>query len=387
MLESTKPVNHIDHIEDLLFEGYDSVIDLQMIIDDLQNIFENRQNPAVNLSLKWDGNPSLFFGPNAQNQFFVATKSLLKKDPVSFTTNDQIESYYFDKPGLVEVLKTCLEYLPEVYKNSGLRTQIVQADVLYTQNTKFREASGIFFKPNTITYFVENDSPIRDIISRSKLGICHHTLYTNDLQRINNYFWLNSTPDVFCQSSGIFIPETMMYDKEIRAYYESIDLEWMDSKFPHFLNHFLVNSKIRNLTKTYVNSIIRTETNNSLPNIATLREYVDGKYSEKIDSLTKQESKQNKLTEKMAIDSFIIQNEMHFEKLFEYWVRIKEYKELLLKKLQAINTDITPYTNLQEGGAPVKHEGFVLNSHGQQIKLVDRYEFSRNNFNNEKYKN
>ncbi len=142
-------VLHLEHPEDLILEG-----DLQ-VFDALYG--------TANISLKIDGCPSIVYGTNPENgKFFVGTKSVFnkKKNMVCYTVEDIFEKYNeLTHKDLIEVLVTCLMYLPRV-------DNIIQADFIGFGGSNV-------YRPNTLTY------TFSEIISQ-KIIIAPHTKYATD---------------------------------------------------------------------------------------------------------------------------------------------------------------------------------------------------------------
>ena len=142
-------VLHLEHPEDLILEG-----DLQ-VFDALYG--------TANISLKIDGCPSIVYGTNPENgKFFVGTKSVFNKvkNMVCYTVEDIFEKYNeLTHKDLIEVLVTCLMYLPRV-------DNIIQADFIGFGGSNV-------YRPNTLTY------TFSEIISQ-KIIIAPHTKYATD---------------------------------------------------------------------------------------------------------------------------------------------------------------------------------------------------------------
>jgi len=142
-------VLHLEHPEDMILEG------------DL-GVFDALYGTA-NISLKIDGAPAIVYGTNPENgKFFVGTKSVFnkKKNMVCYTVEDIFEKYNeLTHKDLIEVLVTCLMYLPKV-------DNIIQADFIGFGGSNV-------YRPNTLTY------TFPEIISQ-KIIIAPHTKYTTD---------------------------------------------------------------------------------------------------------------------------------------------------------------------------------------------------------------
>ena len=142
-------VLHLEHPEDLILEG-----DLK-VFDALYG--------TANISLKIDGCPSIVYGTNPENgKFFVGTKSVFNKvkNMVCYTVEDIFEKYNeLTHKDLIEVLVTCLMYLPRV-------DNIIQADFIGFGGSNV-------YRPNTLTY------TFSEIISQ-KIIIAPHTFYSTN---------------------------------------------------------------------------------------------------------------------------------------------------------------------------------------------------------------
>ena len=142
-------VLHLEHPEDLILEG-----DLK-VFDALYG--------TANISLKIDGSPAIVYGTNPENgKFFVGTKSVFNKvkNMVCYTVEDIFEKYNeLTHKDLIEVLVTCLMYLPKV-------DNIIQADFIGFGGSNV-------YRPNTLTY------TFSEIISQ-KIIIAPHTKYATD---------------------------------------------------------------------------------------------------------------------------------------------------------------------------------------------------------------
>ena len=140
---------HLQHCEDSILNGDFSVL----------NWFVT----PGHLSLKVDGSPSLVWGTDpSTGDFFVGTKSVFNKKKIKICyTQEDVFDLYGEQPELVEILCSCLKYLPQTEK-------IYQGDFIgfggsdeYTPNTityKFPEVvnEAIIIAPHTI-YKAEND--------------------------------------------------------------------------------------------------------------------------------------------------------------------------------------------------------------------------------------
>ena len=68
-----------------------------------------------------------------------------------------------------------------------------------------------------------------------------------------------------------------------------------------------------------------------------------------------------------------------FGDIFDYYLDLIRLKNMLIRELDQVAVkDIKIY--LHDGTTPCGHEGYVVSTLGHTVKLVDRYCFSRANF-------
>ena len=174
----TKEKNtHLEHLEDdIINRGSKGGVNAVNFLNAVRDMLAGNIGGKLNMSVKWDGAPAVFCGINPENgKFFVGTKSVFNKTPkVNYTNTDIRRNHGGD---LANKLMVCLRELPKL----GLKG-VYQGDLLYTRgDLKGASIDGekmITFTPNTITYAVPADSDIGRKITRAKLGIVFHTVYT-----------------------------------------------------------------------------------------------------------------------------------------------------------------------------------------------------------------
>jgi hypothetical protein len=172
---------HLEHLEDEILNfgiagGRSSIQFLQA----LRDMFKGGSGSKLNVTVKWDGAPAVFAGPHPETgKFFVATKSLFRKrkaDTAYYHTNADIDA---DKSGeLAAKLKVCLAEFSKL----GMR-DILQGDLMFTDDVSTMDIDGesyYTFQPNTILYAVAKDSKLGKAINSAKIGVVWHTTYKGD---------------------------------------------------------------------------------------------------------------------------------------------------------------------------------------------------------------
>jgi hypothetical protein len=387
---------HLEHIEDEVFNsGISGAHKAIQFLIDIKNLLRGHTKSDVNITVKWDGAPSICCGANPENgKFFVGTKSLFNKDPKINYTNEDIEKNHANI-GLQEKLKIALEEISKLNL-----TGILQGDILFTSNDlKKVDILGkphLAFTPNTITYAVPYNSTIANKIKLAKIGIVFHTSYHgNNFANLKTSFGfrvhpsLQSVPSVwvidaiFRDMSGsatlnpddIFEINSMLVQTE--KLFKQLSNHWQ------FVNSIAADKNLKMLIKTYINSQIRIGTG-----IESNKEYTQGltnfieqKFQKEIENLKTEKGKINKTEALKTLKLFLESNEEKLIIMFRMSQLITRVKTMLIAKMNTVKSLGTFLQSSNEFQA-TSPEGFVVsNRFGHAIKLVDRLEFSRTNFN------
>ena len=316
---------HITHPEDYTFDGKFAVQD---VIKVFRSAFTDTTQLYNTISTKYDGAPSIVFGTDPTNKrFFVGTKSVFNKGIKKICyTNDCIDHYYSDKEDLSYILKLCLEYLPRV-------AGVYQADFI-------GEGDGetTAFTPNTITYKFDK-APREDIIMAA------HTCYVgsnfDDMIAVPQHSLTLPGLDVHWVNATVKHNDRKLYEMAFEAAMRSIvdKLEVIEYDFPKFKTK-AAKARVLKLINSYIRA-------NDVINIGEL----------------------------VALTNID-------ERVFELYLLIMEAKEILINRFIP-QEDCTCFVNDVE----CEHEGLVVTNleTTKTMKLVRRYSFSRNNFNNSKF--
>jgi hypothetical protein len=390
VLEETEGINkHLTHLEELILtrqkQGLDSVL---VFVDELLKVFSGNVDSKIFTTVKYDGAPAVIAGYNPENnKFFVATKSIAAKTPKVNYTEQDIETNHGQAPGLVEKLKLCLRYLPNVIKQG-----IYQGDLMFDKTTlKVIDIEGeklVTFKPNTITYAVPADSDLGKRVLNSQLGIIFHTKYTgSSLTQLSkspdvNVSEFNQTPEVFVDDakfkdmSGTVTltedEETIVKNNIEQIKNASTNMDWLGLPGTFYM-----------LANTFINSLIRsgsfvTDPDKTYDDFIT---WYDSRIGKEIEKLKSETGKQKRIESKNKAIEFFNTNKQTIVNIFFVTQKIEEIKRIFISKYNtAIKTKqfITQPDGSLKVTAP---EGYVAVDHeGNMVKLVDRLEFSKANF-------
>ena len=373
---------HSTHIEEnFLVNGKQGLADT---VEGLQYIIDTIGTGKPDVSTKIDGAPAVFFGWS-KDGFFVSTKSIFNKTPKINYSNDDINNNH--EGGLAETLKFALELLRDITPKDG---SVYQGDILFTKSSlKSISVDGkacYAWHPNTIVYTVEKDSDLGKAVSSASLGIAVHTRYT----------WQDSDPttlsvsgfgvskDIFKTSKDVFIIDTVsnltnskaaFTDKEVK------ELEKILSSIKAYSNKIkwadLNDDRVSHLM-TFFNTYIRS--GSQMPDPKKREDefvaYITTKANNEIE---KKKTEKGKETARKKFEDIL--NFRGLTAIFEVFDLITKAKMIILNQLNKMKMYSNFVLTTNGDYIPTKDEGFVMVQTGSKgCKLVDRYEFSRNNF-------
>jgi hypothetical protein len=386
---------HLQHLEDEVLN--DGVVGTRAAINFLQSLRDmlaGHSQSKVNLTTKWDGAPAVFCGINPENgKFFVATKGIFNKNAkLNYSDADIDENH--PSEGLNAKLKVALRYLPKL----GI-TGILQGDMMFSKgdlkNETIDGVDYITFKPNTIVYAVPANSKLAFMMGAAQMGIVFHTSYTGktieDLKAsfnidINN---LTTTKDVwfrdayFVDASGT-VTFTEEETKQITRIISNVG-GLFKSANPMVMNKISASETILSYIKTFNNTKVREgqAIKNTALHTRELINWVEAKLNKEILAVKMENTKKKKQQEKTEIMRFYRNNAAELKKIFDIQNGLVEAKNMIIKKLQQMRQVTNTFIQTEDGFRVSNPEGFVAvdKIKGNAVKLVDRLEFSHDNFN------
>ena len=377
---------HLEHLEDEIFNrGSAGANEAMNFIDSLVTMLQGNSNRKMNVTVKWDGAPSLFAGINPENgKFFVATKSLFNKTPKINYTNADIDANHGG--GLADKLKIALKYLPKL----GI-TGVLQGDMLFTSDdvkTETIDGQSMYtFTPNTITYAVPVDSKLGSQISSANMGIVFHTTYTgktiadlmanfgadvSGLKKTNAVYFDDADYKDVSGSATFTKKET----EEIRRNLAGVRRVLSQNK--KLIDDVTKDKGLRDLIKIYTNANVRVGKDRG--SAEELAGFIASRFDQKIEKLKTDSSKQRLTNERNKVTRYIDSISRGMNNLFSAQYYLSQAKSVILRKLQSLNT-MPSFIRTDDGYRVTNPEGFVAIDHvGKAVKLVDRMEFSKANF-------
>lgn len=383
--QESKGVNyHLTHLEELILIGQKQGLDVAIrFINELVQIFQGNTDSKIFTTVKFDGAPAIIAGYNPENnKFFVATKNL---DKASYTIQDVIQNYGH-APGLVEKMKLALLYLPNVIKQG-----YYQGDFMFSksdiQQIEYNGEKLLTFKPNTITYAVEADSPLGQRVRNAQIGVVFHTKYTGSLNAPSK------SPDVtvkeFNLTPEVFVDDAKFKDVSGMATLTNQEEELIKTdlnkikKASGVIDWLALTPTTYSNLNTFINTLIRQGRFVDDPdkNFDEFVEWVGNDFDKQIAKLKTEQGRQKKTENKTKNIEYLNTNKMTLVNIFYVSKLIAEIKKIFILKY---NSAIKSKQFLAQPDGTLKvtqPEGYVAVDHeGNMIKFVDRLEFSKANF-------
>ena len=388
---------HLEHLEDEIINNGSK--GAKTAIEFLKSIKQMLQGGSggSTVSVKWDGAPAVFCGINPENKkFFVGTKSIFNKTPKINYTNADISRNHGG--ALADKLKICLKYLPSL----GI-SGILQGDLLFTSGDKKTATvagqKSIVFTPNTITYAVPVvktglfGSSLYNNIDKAQLGIIFHTSYSgNTMASLKATFGastrsLKKSKNVFFDDATYKRADTAAFNSnEEKAFDNVIKMaEGSAYKAGAFIDKLKKDTGPLSLgvqLKTFFNTYIRqgTPITNTSKLANNFEVYFKDRIKKEIASKKTDKAKQ-KYEEILEAGMKILRpNRDGLYFAIATYITFQSAKAVLLRKLNTIQS-IGSFLRTKNGYKVTNPEGYVAIQKGGAVKLVDRLEFSRANFN------
>jgi hypothetical protein len=379
-------LKHIHHAEDRpLMHGHAG---FEHAYGALQQAHEHIKSgsKSSNLTMKYDGSPSIVFGHHPSNgKFFVATKGAFNKNPKINHTEKDIEKNHGHAPGLVKTLKHALKHLPKVTPKTG----VYQGDVMHHEDSKHLhegfivEAKGskVSFTPNTITYTAKGDDAKK--IKKSKIGVVVHQKYTDDMKHATphvDHKNFKEHPDVHihgAEHDTSKVHHSAENEKEFNKHMKAAkDIHDTHGHKMYDAVHHAHGGETGHLS-TYINHTVRHD---EVPHVKGFQAHLYSQHEKMANKVKTPKAKTEKRTEGEHQIKHVEKNKSAYGHLFSMHHHLHQAKNALVKSLE---THEGKYEHHIEGKKS-KPEGFVVNhkpegGREEPTKLVNRAEFAKAN--------
>ena len=385
---------HMTHIEDLVLDG--GVKGARQAINALRSMrdmLSGNVKAPIDITTKWDGAPALFAGTDpSDGQFFVAKKGIFAKTPKVYKNHDDIDA---DTSGdLNKKLKLAFDKL----KDLGIK-DVIQGDFMFEKkdlkNEKINGETHITFHPNTIVYAVPKTSNLGKKINKADLGIVWHTKYSGtSFENMTAEFGVDIVKDIG-KSSKVWMVDATLRDLSGTATLTDAETKMLNANLSAagktfrkissgVLKDIEDNKELNLILNIYNNLKVRQgqRVENTKAHATGLVRYVKDRYAKEIAKRSSDKGKQKQKDNRDALLAFFSNdNVKNLKLIYDLQNFIINGKLIIINKLNELS-NIDTFVKTKSGFKVTGVEGFVAidQTEGGAVKLVDRMEFSTNNF-------
>ncbi len=383
---------HMTHIEDMVIDGgVQGARAAIFALRDLRDMLGGNDNASKQVTVKWDGAPAVFAGIDpSDGKFFVAKKGIFNKNPKVYKTVKEVKA---DTSG---DLAAKLTVAFQEFSKLGIKKGVYQGDIMFTKkDLKNQTIDGqkyVTFHPNTIVYAVPVGAAKE--IKAAKIGVVWHTYYQGStFESMNASFgvsvaafkkvrtvWQKSAnfPDI----SGL-ATLTKKETDEITTHISNAG-KLFQKIASSTLNDVATNTDINLFINTFRNTKVRaqSEISNTSAHAEELINWIHDRFDTEIERLKSDAGKAKKEAAKIAaLEWFNNDNKKNLIIMFDMQNELIAAKKKLLTHLDSMDS-INTFIKTKDGFRVTGAEGYVAIDHltNGAIKIVDRMEFSYNNF-------
>ena len=399
LMESKAGKNlHLEHLEDeILNFGVDGGRAALNFLRSLRDMLAGGARSSVNMTVKWDGAPAIFAGVEPETgDFFVAKKSVFNVNPKLYKTEAEIDD------DLSGALNSKFKIALKEFSKLDIKG-VLQGDLMYTDDLETQTIDGvkyITFQPNTIVYAVPVNSDLGKTILRSKVGIVWHTTYTGkklqdmkasfgaDISKLNKVssVWMDDATYKDVSGKATFTEkETETITKvlsDVGKTFQKIN----GPKLRAFLK--LQDSMTGTLAgaslKTYNNSKVRAgeKITNPAAHAKGYEKWVSDTIQKQIDKAKSEKGKDKYRNIQQEYVREVKRHTVNLVQVITFQNRLVDAKMQIVKKLNSVKGLTDTFIRTPNGYKVTNPEGYVAidKVSGGAVKLVDRMEFSFNNF-------
>ncbi len=352
--EAAKVGREYQHLEDLVFvNGSKGALKAA-------NILDNLGTDSGDVAIKWDGNPTIYWGREPDGTFVLVgkngwgrNKSSSPENLAGFIKNSGKGEDWREKFGndMASIFNTVKSATPPNFRG------YIYGDLLYHPGKPYASGEGaVEFTPNLVKYTVDTKSELGQRIAASQVGIVAHTTYESfgskdstpikDVSNFNNKDVVVLGQTYVTHQPKVDTKQTEAIRKKATANAKVID---------QFLAGQKGLSNPAQIIYTYMNHMTRTQ---QIKNVET--GFFDWLATSKISK-----GQQARLAEMNK------QNPKALPAIFGLVKTIMAVKDNIIDQLDSADADVKATTRGDKGG-----EGYVAQK--DKIKLVPRARWQPN---------
>ena len=389
---------HLEHIEDeIINHGVPGGRGAINFLRSLRDMLAGASRSSVNMTVKWDGAPAIFAGIDPEDgKFFVAKKSVFNVNPKLYKTNAEIDA------DLSGALNSKFKIALAEFSKLGIK-EVLQGDLMFTDDVETDTIDGTkyyTFQPNTIVYAVPVDSDFGKVIKSAKIGVVWHTTYSGKtLQDMKASFGADIKG--LKKPSSVWMDDATYKDVSGRATFNAKETEQITAVLSQvgktfqkisspmltkFLNlqNSMTGALISASLKTYNNSKVRAgeKIKNPKQHARGYVDWVKQSIQKQIDKAKSDKGKEKYTNIQKEYVREVTKHVNNLTQIITFQNLLVDAKMQIVKKLNSVKGLTDTFIKTKNGFKVTNPEGYVAIDRvsGGAVKLVDRMEFSFNNF-------
>jgi len=340
-----------NHLEDLVFTepgGSQRAVE----------ILKNLSSPEKKISIKWDGNPTVYWGRDEDGTFRMVGKNNWGREEGKSSSPDDLKSFIMSRgkgedwrekfAGDMAAMWTVFETAtPSDFRG------YIYGDILFHPGKPYQGADGrMTFTPNQTTYSVKGNSEIGRKVSKAKVAVAAHKVFEYFGDKSGQDF---SEPEIFAGN-----PELIVFGQTYVATRPAVNADniktieklanQVGQKIDKLLSPVAGLSDLQNIIYTFVNNQSKTKALNKIDT----KSFFDWLQTSKISA-----GKQSKIAELNQNNPGVMDG------MFSLTLELMKAKDEVIYELDQAEGDITAHTGGKPGG-----EGYM--STDDAVKLVPR---------------
>lgn len=340
-----------NHLEDLVFTEPNGGARAVQVLKDLAQ-------PASKISIKWDGNPTVYWGRDEDGTFRMVGKNNWGREEGKSSSPEELSQFIQSRGKGEEWRAKFASDMAAMWPVFEKATPAdfrgyVYGDILFHPGKPYQGGDGkLMFTPNQTTYAVKATSPVGQRLSKSKIAVAVHKKFDYFGDKTGEDF---DQPDLFSST-----PELTVFGQTYVSHRPAVNadnlaqIEQLVRKNSANIDKFLTPqaglSDLQTIIYTFVNAQSKAK---ALDNINT-KSFFAWLPSSKVSV-----PKQKKISDLATANPGVL------DTMFNLVTELMKAKNEVIDELDAAEGDITASTGGKPGG-----EGYV--STKDAVKLVPR---------------